>query len=45
MAEVEEWIFAEDREIVGVVVCTRKVVKIKELLPFCGELSTLYIKD
>ena len=32
-------------EIVGAVVCTRRIVKKKEHLPFCKDLSILFIKD
>ena len=32
-------------EIVGVVVCTSRVVEMKGHLPFCREFSTLFIED
>ena len=32
-------------EITGVVVCISMVFKMKEYLPFCTELSTLYIEE
>ena len=32
-------------EIVGVVACTSRVVKIKEHLPFCREFKALCIED
>ena len=32
-------------EIVGVVVCTSRVVKMKEHLPFCKEFNMLSIED
>ena len=32
-------------EIVGVIVCTRKVVKMNKHLPFCREFSILCIED
>ena len=32
-------------EIAGVVVFTSKIVKLKQYLPFCRELSTLCIED
>ena len=32
-------------EIVGVVVCTSRVVKMKKNLPFCKEFRILYMED
>ena len=38
----EEWIFSGDFR---VIVCTIRVVKMKELVPFCRECSALCIED
>ena len=32
-------------EIAGVVVCTRRVAKMRKHLPFCIDFSILYIED
>ena len=42
MTEVEEQFLVE---IVALVVCTSRVVKMKEHLPFCREFSILCIED
>ena len=42
LTEVEERILVE---IVGVVACTSRIVKMKENLPFCKEFSILCIED
>ena len=41
MTEVEGFLV----EIVGVVVCTSRVIKIKWHLPFCKEFSIPFIED
>ena len=42
MTDMEERIFSGDFR---VAVCTSRVVKMKENLPFCRECSTLCIED
>ena len=42
MTEVEERVFGRDRR---VVVCTSRVVKMKEHLSFCGEFNLFCIED
>ena len=40
--EIEEWILGGDCR---VVICTSKVVKMKEHLPYCREFSIICIED